>query len=65
MSALDHVVFILFYFKKRNEMKKKLKNGKKCKKNRDIKMDKMKRKWKLNEIKNTVNKIKNEKVKQK
>ena len=46
MSALDHVVFILFYFKKRNEMKKKLKNGKRYKKNRDIKMNKMKRKWK-------------------
>ena len=47
MSALRHLVFILFYFKKQNGMKKnKLKNEKNYKKNRDMKMNKMKAKWK-------------------
>ena len=42
VSALDHMVFIWFHFKKQNEMKNK--NKEKYKKNYFMKMNKMKRK---------------------
>ena len=53
MSALSHVAFFWFHFKKRNETKKKKKTEKKkkenYKKNQVMKMSKMKTKSKQNE----------------